>query len=229
MLDGGGENAGGGGASDALFSLMLAAGRGDLEETKRWAGVGGADAQDKEGKTALYWALERGRREVANYLAGETSNLGVPGGAADSFYLAAKIGWADTLALLLPKSHPKSRSDIGWQPIFSAAARNHVDCVALLLPVSDLGALDNDGDDIFDVAISGRAMEALWMIFEAVHGGSGRERRLEVLGELAERAWDAGRNNIGERLGEALLAEREALALETSSCPGSEGKCRPGL
>jgi len=111
------------------------------------------------GRTALMFAASVSKPESVRALLPHSDAKAADGDGQTALMSAAANDDAISLGLLLPQSDPNARGYRGKTALmhaaagFKAAGSHEVDCVSLLLPVSDLSVRGDDGFDAFELAV----------------------------------------------------------------------------
>lgn len=114
----------------------------------------------------LHLAALSNRAEVVKTLLGHCDSSAVDAMKQSALHIAAMNGHADCVALLLAESARRGRDDAreadqnGDTPLIHAAWRGDAKTIGLLLPHSDINALNKDGQSATDVARAQRNFKA---------------------------------------------------------------------
>jgi ankyrin repeat protein len=130
-----------------LTPLMHAAAMGHAECVSALLAHGGAPmALAKEGASALSHAASNGQAECARRLAPACDLAALEASARSPLRSAASAGETELVRLLLQwGSDPRRAAADGQTALIAAAIEGRAECVAALIPVSDLGAATGRG------------------------------------------------------------------------------------
>jgi ankyrin repeat protein len=116
-------------------AIIVAAGRGDLEEVRRLVQQDHQLLDARWGilDTPLKAAAGKGRVEVVRYLLDEGADINLMPDGSSPLARACHYGHVEVVALLLARGADTGPSDDGWTPLMAASSEGHMDVVELLL------------------------------------------------------------------------------------------------
>ena len=191
-----------GGAKDANAkgetALMIAAWRGSEECLRQLLPISDANTQDEDGWNALMWATRRTRTGCMAELLPKT-RLNAHDANGWTALMVAAQGHPESLELLLPGSDPEQRNSnddtalmVALKLLKSGAIEDEsaLECARLLFPLSDLKAVNKDGESALSLGktLEGESSQKLAQEMLALHEQRELQREIEAAEENSARS-----------------------------------------